>query len=150
MISGVNRWRIVLNEGTPNGTWSFLPSNLDLANIMGRADLDFEFFNFLEPPNLVSRHAVKSGKPAPVESGLKMISQHWRNPSAGGAGSRPQMEGFNTSLGLLMKGCACNVPIPKYLADMGLARLDIGTKTTRSCYWCVALSPSTWQRPTGA
>ena len=49
-------WNNLL-EMSPNGAGSFFPSNLDLADILGRTDLDlkhFHFFDFAESSNLAS------------------------------------------------------------------------------------------------
>ena len=40
-------------EMIPNGARSFFPTNLDLANILGRTDFDFDiFYLFVQAPSL--------------------------------------------------------------------------------------------------
>ena len=45
----------------PNGPGGFFPTNPDLADILGRTDLDFEHvsFVFLDPPFWISTHTMQ-------------------------------------------------------------------------------------------
>ena len=58
------------SDGPKEGQEDFFPTNPDLANILGRTDLDFEifnFFHFLDPKFLESQ---KSGFPDFQKSGF--------------------------------------------------------------------------------
>ena len=100
----------------------FFPTNLDLANILGRTDLDFENFNFLHFLGI-----PKSGKPGRAWAGLGLagpgLGQAWAGllgPLRLGPGLSPFLgPGLGWALGratwcatlstgLLLAGCSAH------------------------------------------